>query len=271
MASQPLHSGGFLVDAEIVHEPLARVGVEAGANAGNSRGFGVIQFGTFALDEGRRHLLRDGAPIHLTPKAFELLSLLLASAPRVVTKRELHEQLWPQTHVSDATLVGLVKEIRRALDDHDPDAPIIRTLHRVGYACCLDVSRGSPRGRVWHWLVFHGRRLALHDGRNIVGRDPNCDVCLDSSAVSRRHAQITINGPEAQLEELGSKNGTTVSGRGVDRPAVLSDGDRVAFGAVVGVYRTSGSGLSTETHVRDTAHESVARSARPDATKGRRG
>src|ERR671910_547925 len=99
----------------------------------------AIRFGPFLLDAARRQLFRDSANVHVTPKAFELLLLLVAAAPRVLSKRELHEQLWPGTYVSDATLVGLVKELRRALDDRDPGAPVIRTAHRVGYAFCFEV------------------------------------------------------------------------------------------------------------------------------------
>jgi DNA-binding winged helix-turn-helix (wHTH) protein len=218
----------------------------------------VIRFGTCALDEERRHLLRDGTPVHLTPKAFDLLLRLVSEAPRVVSKRELHEHLWPDSFVSDTTLVGLVKEIRRALDDTHPEAPIIRTVHRIGYACCLEATSFSARSvseaprarRVWHWLVFHGRRVMLHDGQNVVGRDPASDVCLDSTTVPRRHAHITIDGDQAQLEDLASKNGTSVTGARIERPVLLRDADAVAFGAITGIYRTSASGMSTETHLR---------------------
>jgi DNA-binding winged helix-turn-helix (wHTH) protein len=86
-------------------------------------------------------LRRDGADIHLTPKAFELLVALLDGAPRVVSKRELHGRLWPGGAVPDATRVALVKQLRAALDDHDRRAPLIRTVHRVGYALELPQTR----------------------------------------------------------------------------------------------------------------------------------
>jgi DNA-binding winged helix-turn-helix (wHTH) protein len=79
--------------------------------------------------------------IHLTPKAFDLLTLLIASAGRVVTKKELHERLWPDTFVSDATLVGLIKMLRRTLGDHDRRAPTIRTMHGVGYAFVAPIAQ----------------------------------------------------------------------------------------------------------------------------------
>ena len=92
-----------------------------------------LQFGAFVFHADRRQVLRDGAEVHFTPKAFDLLALLIARAPAVVPKAEIHEQLWPGTFVSDATLAGLVKEVRRALGD-DRAGAIVRTAHRVGFA-----------------------------------------------------------------------------------------------------------------------------------------
>jgi len=73
-------------------------------------------------------------------------------------------------------------------------------------------------------------------------------VWVDVPGISRRHARITIDGTAVLLEDLGSKNGTTVGDARVDAAVVLRDGDRIRFGTVVGVYRTSNAGLSTETH-----------------------
>ena len=64
--------------------------------------------------------MRGDAVVHLTAKAFDLLALLVDEAPRVVRKAELHERLWPGTFVSEAALGALVKELRRALEDRDP-------------------------------------------------------------------------------------------------------------------------------------------------------
>jgi pSer/pThr/pTyr-binding forkhead associated (FHA) protein len=72
-------------------------------------------------------------------------------------------------------------------------------------------------------------------------------VCLEVPGVSRRHARILIDGADARLEDLGSKNGTTVGMTPARSMVPLRDGDRIAFGSVVGVYRTSSAGMSTET------------------------
>jgi DNA-binding winged helix-turn-helix (wHTH) protein len=212
----------------------------------------AVRFGPFTLDAARRQLRREGEVVHLTPKAFDLLLLLVNDAPRVISKHQLHERLWPATFVSDATLAGLVKELRRALHDHDDDAPVIRTVHRVGYAFCPEVHAAGPavRARVWHWLVFRGRRMVLRDGENIVGRDPGSNVWLDVAGVSRRHARIIVGDHDASLEDLGSKNGTTVRDEHVRQTVTLEDGASISFGPVAGVYRTSTAGMSTETHSR---------------------
>lgn len=209
---------------------------------------GPISFGAFMLDRAQRLLTREGAPVHLTPKAFELLSVLIAAAPRVVTKIELHAHLWPDSFVSDATLTGLVKELRRSLEDADPAWPLIRTVHRVGYAFCGET--GEPRGQqgqTTHWLVVRGRRMVLHEGENVIGRDPAADVWLDAPSVSRHHSRIIVADDGTTIEDLASKNGTTVGARPVTHATPLRDADRITFGSVTCIYHASSAGLSTET------------------------
>jgi len=224
---------------------------DSGENAENSgRARLVARFGPFTLDVDQRRLARGPVALHLTPKAFDLLQLLVREAPRVVAKRELHERLWPDTFVTDASLAELVKEIRRVLDDRDRAAPVIRTAHRVGYALGPEVRHVAPAPvSIRHWLVFRGRREALDEGENIIGRDPGADVCLGAANVSRRHARITIDGQDARIEDLGSKNGTTIGESPVLDATPLQDGDRLGFGGICAVYRGSTAAMTTETHI----------------------
>jgi len=218
-----------------------------------------VTFGVFTLDAPGRLVTRNGSAVHLTPKALDLLIVLVAEAPRVVSKRELHTRLWPDTFVSDATLTGLVKELRRELDDRDRTAPVIRTAHGVGYAFGAEIETeaavptAAAPPLASHWIVVRGRRIALQKGVNIVGRDPEADVWLDGTGVSRRHARIIVGETDVRLEDLGSKNGTTVRGAALDRQVNLQDGDQIGFGATACVYRIARSGMSTETRTRNTA------------------
>jgi DNA-binding winged helix-turn-helix (wHTH) protein len=218
----------------------------------------TVRFGPCELDAARRQLLREGREVHLTPKAFDLLTLLVDAAPRVVKKLELHERLWPNGIVSDAMLVGLVKEIRRALDDRDKNAPLIRTVHRVGYALAAAVARGPRPSSVSRWLIAGERRMVLVDGDNVIGRDPEVNVQLDYATVSRRHARIVVTGTRTMLEDLGSKNGTTIGGEKLAAAVELRNGDRFACGQVLLVYRESQAGLPTATHV-NIADEAIGR------------
>jgi DNA-binding winged helix-turn-helix (wHTH) protein len=198
--------------------------------------------GELAFDAGSRRLLRRGHDVHLSPKAFDLLTVLIDARPRVLTKNELHDRLWPGTFVSEVNLAGLVAEIRRALADDARQPKYVRTAHRVGYAFCgtaEDAAAGAaPSSSAgFCWLVRDGRRLPLRAGENILGRDSEDGVLIDSATVSRRHARIAVSTTEATLEDLGSKNGTFVGGAAVSGTVTLQDGDEIRTGSVVFRFR----------------------------------
>lgn len=85
------------------------------------------------------------------------------------------------------------------------------------------------------------------EGENVVGRDRGCALSIPSSLVSRRHARIVLVGQRATLEDLGSKNGTVLGGRRVDRAVPLSDGDEIRIGPALLVFCVTGAG-STQSH-----------------------
>jgi DNA-binding winged helix-turn-helix (wHTH) protein len=208
----------------------------------------TARFAGFTLDAEQRRLAHDAREIHLTRKAFDLLVLLVGEAPRVVAKRELHERLWPDTFVEDVTLVGLIKELRRALDDRGPHPRVIRTAHGVGYSCCAPVEKPTPsRPAVSCWMVVGTRKIPLQEGDNLIGRDPAAAVRIEAEGVSRRHARITIGHGGAIIEDLGSKNGTSVNDELLAVPMTLSDGDRISVGTTVVVFHALASGRTTET------------------------
>ena len=79
----------------------------------------------------------------------------------------------------------------------------------------------------------------LVPGTTTIGRGRGCTIELGSLGVSRNHAAIRLSpGGEAVIEDLGSKNGTLVNGKRVER-AVLGEGDEIAIGQAMFVYRTA--------------------------------
>jgi DNA-binding winged helix-turn-helix (wHTH) protein len=208
----------------------------------------IVTFAHFTFDPERRVVAgADGAPLHLTPKAFDLLHVLVDEAPRVVPKEELHRRLWADTFVTDAALTGLVKELRRVLRDGDSASPVIKTTHGVGYALDRSCSRVDATIASVHWLIGPHRRYALNGSISIIGREAACEVRLDEAGVSRRHAQIVISGDRAAIEDLGSKNGTTVGGHAISGSVDLEDGDSIRVGGVLLTYRRQGTDGTTAT------------------------
>ena len=203
-----------------------------------------LVFGEYEFDAGRRLLLRHGSAMPLSPKAFQLLGFLLDRRPEAVSKTDLLERLWPDTFVSDASLHNLVTEVRAALRD-DPRTPrYIRTVPRYGYAfhgearpAPAAVRQIAPAVTPGPRLVSRQREWILSDGANIVGRGPECTVRIDDGSVSRPHARIIVTGMNATIEDLGSKNGTSVNGDKVGQPVALEDGAQIRIGSVTVTYR----------------------------------
>jgi DNA-binding winged helix-turn-helix (wHTH) protein len=195
-------------------------------------------FGPFSIDAQARQLFREGVELHLSPKAFDLLCLLLQERPKVVDRRELHARIWPATHVVDTNLNVLIAEIRKALGDSAQQPRYIRTVHGVGFSFCGAVvpERGeSPSYDAMRcWLISSDSTFRLQEGENTIGRDPQCDVFLDTLDVSRRHASIRIDSRARTvvLNDLGSTNGTLVQGVAVREPTALNDGDVIAVGPI---------------------------------------
>ena len=100
----------------------------------------LYRFGEFTLDPGAFRLARGTADVPLTPKAFELLVLLVRERQRGLTKQELLDTVWRETAVTENTLTQRIREIREALDDSPQEPRYIRTIARVGYQFVADVT-----------------------------------------------------------------------------------------------------------------------------------
>lgn len=73
---------------------------------------------------------------------------------------------------------------------------------------------------------------SIKEGRTLIGRHPECEIQLDSTKLSRKHAAIERSGESFILEDLGSGNGSFINGKRVETPTALSNGDRVRLGPI---------------------------------------
>ena len=210
------------------------------------------RFSGWLFDESARTLRRWAEPVHLSPKAFDLLGLLIARFPDAVPKAEIRKRLWSAMYVSDSNLTKVVREIRSVLGDDARKPRFVRTVHRYGYAFVGEVARDSParvsrRGPVRARLSWNGRTLRLQEGENEIGRTEESELQVDASTISRRHARITIEGERAMLEDLGSKNGTFHRGERLTAPAELRYGDVLHLGSELMTYERLSDAERTET------------------------
>src|SRR5262245_26444581 len=83
----------------------------------------LYRFGPFTLDPASFRLSRDGIPVPLTPKALEILVMLVRERRRGLTKEELLDTVWARTAVTENTLTQRIKEIREAIGD-SPQHPV---------------------------------------------------------------------------------------------------------------------------------------------------
>jgi DNA-binding winged helix-turn-helix (wHTH) protein len=209
-----------------------------------------VQFGTgvsfrfdrFTLDADTRRLLRDADEVHLSPKALQLLQLLIENRSRAMSRADLQKELWPTTFVLDTNLASLIKEVRRALDDTAETPRFIRTVHRFGYWFIGELredsaSQATTPQSVRYWLVWLSRQIPVQAGEHILGRAPDASVWIDAAGVSRQHARLVVDDHGATLEDLGSKNGTFVGDQPVTAARRLLDGDQIRLGPVVITFR----------------------------------
>jgi DNA-binding winged helix-turn-helix (wHTH) protein len=197
----------------------------------------VYRFGDCRLDDAASQLLLAGQEQRLSRKAYHLLLLLLKARPRVVTKQQVMDALWPDTFVAEANIAVLIGEVRTAVGDSPRAAAVIRTHSGVGYSFVAPVvetirDEDGPLPAACPVLVIGNRRVLLPEGVSTVGRDESCDVHLPHPSVSRVHARITVGANDVCVEDLSSRNGTKVDGQRIHAPATVRSSSMIELGLV---------------------------------------
>ena len=93
----------------------------------------LYEFGPFCIDVSERLLIREGQNVPLTPKAFDMLLVLVENRGHLMEKDELMQKLWPHTYVEEANLTNNISQLRKALGDDSGEHRYIETVPKRGY------------------------------------------------------------------------------------------------------------------------------------------
>ena len=182
-------------------------------------------FGAFVMDTGTRELWQDDRAISLTPKAFDLLQVLVTSGGVVVEKQALMKSLWPDSFVGDETLTQNIATLRRALGDPAERPQYIVTVPRRGYRFAATVRTVAP-----------GDRAPVEtDGANVTSRmtrPPLVILLVSALVVTIGVLSLVHRGAESNARvtrfEIANPPGT-VFNPSASYPAVSPDGRMIAF------------------------------------------
>lgn len=215
---------------------------------------GDFRLGGWLVQPSLNTLSRGDERVQIRPRLMDVLIFLAKHPGEVVSKDEIIAAVWARRFMAESVLTRSIAELRRSLGDSAVKPQFIETITKRGYRLVAPVEnvKGSVIAPVAEpapsrkplavgehpcGLCWGEQEIPLSEGENVIGRTRDAVVRISSSRVSRRHARIVVTGGRAVVEDLGSKNGTFVRGRRINRPVELSDGDEICFGRDVVVFR----------------------------------
>ena len=177
-----------------------------------------ILFADFVFDTEARQLERNGVPVHLSPKAFTVLEVLLERRPNAVSKRELLDRVWPDAVVEERNVKNVVAEIRSALQDDGDNPVLVRTVQRFGYAFSAEVQFDEPPARAVRLAVWIAAFVAAAAGIGLW----TFSKCKTSAPTASAPFQ------QVRMARLSSAGNVTAA-------AISPDGKLLAYGTEDGV------------------------------------
>src|SRR2546423_12147752 len=105
----------------------------------------LFEFGPFRLDIAEKVFFKNGEPLPLAPKAFELLAILVERSGHLVDKNDLLKEIWPDSFVEESSLTQNIYVLRKALSESDGEQRYIETVPRRGYRFVADVKAIGDR------------------------------------------------------------------------------------------------------------------------------
>jgi len=149
-------------------------------------------FGPFRLHATQRRIERDGSPVQLSDRAYDILLALILQAGTVVSKSDLMARAWPGVSVDEGSLRVHVAALRKALGDGSDGAKYLSTVSGQGYCFVGTVSRPERANRAPDKPApAHDHNLPPHP-RRMAGRERTIH---DISGQLKTERFVTIVGP----------------------------------------------------------------------------
>jgi Tol biopolymer transport system component/DNA-binding winged helix-turn-helix (wHTH) protein len=180
-----------------------------------------FEFGPFVLDPSEQTLLRDGRPVPLTPKVFEVLRVLVEHAGHLVDKETLLKEVWPDSFVEEGALNRSVSVLRKALGESASGPKYIETVPKRGYRFvekAVHRVENNPTP-----LLQPGPRAGL--SRRAVAA---VVVVLIAAALSYRMLRPRDAEPTARTPVAPAHSQVTFTGK-AGSPTLSPDGRRIAY------------------------------------------
>ena len=167
-------------------------------------------FERFRLKTAERVLLREGEPVPLTPKVFDILITLVENRGQIVEKDDLMKKVWPTTFVEEGNLTQNVSLLRKALGESAGGIQFIETVPRRGYRFV------APVIETWDNQILPVQEEVISAAGNGHGEAlPHGLIAKSSSGL------MTENGRESNLQSARSRFGIVVTGAIVVVAAVV--------------------------------------------------
>lgn len=166
----------------------------------------LYRFDDVAVDCESFRVQKAGRKVSLTPRAFDVLTLLLRNSGRVVEKQEIFDQVWKGTFVSDNALTKVVKEIRHTLEDDAARPRYIETVPKHGYRFIAEIEiENDPRQQTITVIPSasldssqarssEASPLAINRQASLLDLDSRISASIKSSLLKRYPALAVITG-----------------------------------------------------------------------------
>ena len=196
-------------------------------NSHEKSGFEKSFFAEYELDRARRQLLKDGRPVTLTAKAFDLLLFLTDNAGRVVSKEELLDSLWNDQFVEESNLSVQVSAIRKALGDNHSEPRFLATIPGKGYQFVAEISRSGHQATQENSVKANLPRPGARES----GRPVYLAAALVGLAILGTLAFVVawsyLGTPDSEIRSIAvlpfeNKDGTDYLGEGLAESVIFS-------------------------------------------------